>query len=48
MNVDQVVDGQDLAIIIQNWGASGGLGDANGDGVVDGFDLTLVLSYWTF
>lgn len=48
VNADQVVDGQDLAIIIQNWGANGGLGDANGDGIVDGFDLTLVLSYWTF
>jgi hypothetical protein len=45
---DGVVNGVDLAAILNNWGTTGGaLGaDANGDGVVDGADLALVLNSW--
>ena len=45
---DGVVNGVDLAAVLNNWGTTGGaLGaDANGDGVVDGADLALVLNSW--
>jgi len=45
---DGVVNGVDLAAVLNNWGTTGGaLGaDANGDGVVDGADLALLLNSW--
>ena len=45
---DGVVNGIDLAAVLNNWGTSGGAinADANGDGIVDAEDLALVLSSW--
>jgi hypothetical protein len=45
---DGVVNGIDLAAVLNNWGTSGGdiNADANGDGIVDAEDLALVLSGW--
>ncbi|MFO0872524.1 MAG: hypothetical protein U0575_00945 [Phycisphaerales bacterium] len=48
---DCVVDGADIAALLQSWGSSvaGGSADAdiNGDGAVDGTDLGIMLSQWT-
>ncbi|MEY5033409.1 MAG: Dockerin type domain, partial [Planctomycetota bacterium] len=45
---DGVVNGIDLAAVLNNWGTSGGAinADANGDGIVDAEDLALVLGSW--
>lgn len=43
------INGIDLAIVLQNWGAPSAeypRSDINGDGVVNGSDLALVLSNW--
>lgn len=45
VNIDGFIDGQDLAIILGNWGV-GGAGDFNGDFIVDGQDLALFLGSW--
>jgi len=49
LNGDGIVDGTDLGLLLQAWGASGENLDAdlNGDGVVDGADLGLLLTNWT-
>ena len=44
-NGDGVVDGYDVGIVLDGWGA-GGVGDLNLDGIVDGSDLGLVLNTW--
>ena len=49
VNRDGWVAGNDLSIVIDNWGQSGlgrTGGDLNDNGVVDGPDYTEVLSYW--
>ncbi len=49
VNGDGYIDGNDLSIVIGNWGKSGlgwAGGDLNGNGVVDGSDYTAVLSNW--
>ena len=46
LNDDGFVNGQDLTIVLANWGGSG-VGDIDGSGQVDGKDLTLVLAAWT-
>ena len=49
VDLDGFVDGDDLSIIISNWGQSGlgwSGGDLNDNGVVDGPDYSEVLSYW--
>jgi hypothetical protein len=45
VNRDGVVNGGDLALILDNWGGTG-TGDVDGDGTVGGGDLTLVLNDW--
>jgi hypothetical protein len=45
INRDGVVNGGDLALLLDNWGGTGA-GDVDGDGVVGGGDLALVLSDW--
>ena len=45
LNFDDVVDGQDLGILLANWGTAG-CGDINGDGIVDGEDLGILLAKW--
>lgn len=44
VNGDGVVDGEDLAATLGNWGQS--TGDLTGDGVVDGQDLSVILGFW--
>lgn len=43
---DGDVDGNDLLVVLDHWGADDPAGDANGNGVVDGHDLLLVLGNW--
>ncbi len=45
-NNDGVVNGADLATLLANWLAPGGLPDLNGDGVVNGADLAQLLANW--
>ena len=47
INRDGVVDGADLAAVLESWGQYGYLaGDINLDGTVDGHDLTDLLGNW--
>lgn len=47
VNGDGTVNGSDLAIMLQGWGAcSGCAADVNNDGSVNGADLALVLQAW--
>lgn len=41
-----IIDGEDLAVVLNNWGASGTLADIDCNGVVDAEDLALVLNAW--
>jgi hypothetical protein len=46
---DGLVNGIDLAAVLNNWGAAGGGpidADVNDDGIVDGADLSIVLGTW--
>jgi hypothetical protein len=45
LNGDGSVDGQDLGLLLGNWG-NPGLGDLNQDGTVDGQDLGILLGAW--
>lgn len=45
LNGDGVVDGADLAMLLQAWGTPGP-GDLDGSGSVDGADLALLLQSW--
>ena len=45
INLDGIVGGADLGLLLGNWGFSG-TGDLNGDGIVTGADLGLVLGAW--
>ena len=47
INGDGCINGQDLSLVLGNWGQFGGIGDVNEDGTVDGADLSLVLGNWT-
>jgi hypothetical protein len=48
LNVDGVVNGADLGLMLSSWGPCGSncSADLNGDGVVAGADLGLLLSAW--
>ncbi len=46
LNGDGVVDAQDIALLLDRWGAGAGIGDINFDGRVDGADLAALLSAW--
>ena len=48
LNGDGVIDGQDLASLLSNWGCEGPgcVGDVNGDQIVNGSDLAGILSNW--
>ncbi len=47
LNDDWVVEAEDLAIVLGNWGACPGCpADINGDGVVGPADLAIVLGKW--
>ena len=45
-NGDGLVDGQDLGVMLSQWGTDGSA-DLNGDGLVDGSDLGMLLANWT-
>jgi len=47
LNGDGSVNGQDISIILNAFGAPAGIADLNGDGVVNGGDISFVLSAWT-
>jgi hypothetical protein len=44
---DGVVDGEDLGVLLLEWGPSDGPADLTGDGLVDGADLGALLLSWT-
>ena len=49
LNGDGTVNGADLAILFNAWGACGGVAcpaDLDGDGEVEGDDLGMLLSNW--
>ena len=46
INADGVVNGEDLTILLADWGESRSKADLNNDGVVNGADLTILLSFW--
>ncbi len=43
---DGIVNTNDLLAVLDNWGAAGGIGDANNDGLVSYQDLLLVIAGW--
>jgi len=45
-NCDQVVDGQDLGVLLSNWGTNSPGIDLNGNCEVEGGDLGLILANW--
>ena len=45
-NNDGIVDAQDLAALLGQWGAFGGSADLNGDFQIDAQDLTILLGEW--
>ena len=46
INRDGIVNGVDLAYILERWGSDDPLADLNGDGQVDSADLGLMLGNW--
>ncbi|MSR41796.1 MAG: hypothetical protein EXS10_07855 [Phycisphaerales bacterium] len=47
LNADGVVDGADLAILLNAWGSTSSPADLNADGVVDAADLAILLGAYT-
>jgi formylglycine-generating enzyme required for sulfatase activity len=45
LNADRTVAGEDLGILLNQWGSASS-GDFNGDGIVDGADLSYLLNAW--
>ncbi len=43
LNGDAIVDAADLSMLLNAWGANGGVADIDGDGIVDAPDLTILL-----
>jgi hypothetical protein len=46
IDFDRVIDGSDLAILMQDWGGPSARSDLTSDGVVDGADLAALLARW--
>ena len=44
LNGDNIVNGQDIAVVLAYWGSSYGCADSNNDGTVSGPDLAIVLA----
>jgi hypothetical protein len=47
INVDGIVNGADLALVLAGWETDDPFADINADQLVDGADLALVLVNWT-
>lgn len=47
LNLDGVVDGADLGLLLGAWDTTSAFADLNADGTVDGADLGLLLGAWT-
>ncbi len=47
LNLDGLVNGQDLGILLTAWNTADPIADLDGDGVVDGADLGILLNNWT-
>lgn len=47
LNGDGSVNASDLSILLNAWGAAGGVGDIDGNGTVNAADLSALLSAWT-
>jgi subtilisin family serine protease len=49
LNCDQVVNGQDLAVVLSSWGCTGTdcPGDVTGDFTVNGQDVAIILANWS-
>ena len=46
-NLDRVIDGADLSVLLSVWGSiNSPIGDLNGDGVINGADLAQLLGRW--
>ncbi len=50
LNLDGIVDGSDLTVLISRWGLTGTAGslwgDLSGDGIIDGLDATALFATW--
>jgi hypothetical protein len=46
LNLDGIVNGLDLALLLSEWGAKDSAADLNFDGTVSGLDLALLLGAW--
>jgi hypothetical protein len=46
LNLNKVVDGADLGIMLAVWGNQPSIGDLNQDGLTDGADLGIMLAAW--
>ncbi len=46
LNLDGVIDGADLGILLVNWGGVGPLGDLDNNSSIDGGDLGIMLVRW--
>jgi len=47
LNLDGVVNGADLSILLAAWGTADPVADLNDDGIVNGTDLAILLGAWT-
>jgi len=47
LNLDGIVNGADLSILLAAWGTADPVADLNDDGVVNGADLSILLANWT-
>ena len=47
LNLDGIVNGADLSILLSAWGTADPVADIDGSGNVDGGDLAILLSNWT-
>ena len=46
INADGFVNGEDLTILLADWGESNSKADLNEDGIVSGADISVLLSLW--
>lgn len=44
-NDDRIVNGNDIAVLLSQWGGAGDA-DLDGDDIISGSDLTIILASW--